>query len=315
MAARRRSPSLPAAPAASSSTRLRFRTAITGCASRPSRATASPAGARFPSPCATGRASRSPAFPTRDEVRGNARPRGRRHRRGDRRRSRRAFARAASRPAVLDRRALVLIIALGALYLAVDPLAFRAYSAEELAIRGERRDARAPSRRSARDADPMQVSLAEGAFLPVLDFDAGKADTARGAATYAAKCAGCHGAAGRGPHRAVGDARRAGHLSAPRRPARGLSLPPALELRPWLARRAPRCRRSPTASPRPTGPTSPCIWSISPRRLSAAARHRQRRRRTRPLHRHRSAGPIAASARAGAAMGRTASASRPIFPR
>jgi cytochrome c553 len=92
----------------------------------------------------------------------------------------------------------VLIIALGALYLAVDPFAFRAYRAEELAIRGD--DAtlarRAPDQPAA--ADPMQVSLAEGTFLPILVFDPGKADTARGAATYAAKCAGCHGEAGEG---------------------------------------------------------------------------------------------------------------------
>jgi cytochrome c553 len=93
----------------------------------------------------------------------------------------------------------VLIIALGALYLAVDPFAFRAYRAEELAIRG---DAGVPLARIATDQpaklDPVQVSLTEGSYLPILDFDAGKADTARGAATYAAKCAGCHGDAGQG---------------------------------------------------------------------------------------------------------------------
>jgi cytochrome c553 len=92
----------------------------------------------------------------------------------------------------------VLIIALGALYLAVDPFAFRAYKAEELALRGD--DAtlahRAPDQPAA--ADPMQVSLADGTFLPVLAFDPGKADIARGAATYAAKCAGCHGDEGEG---------------------------------------------------------------------------------------------------------------------
>src|SRR5437660_163859 len=38
-----------------------------------------------------------------------------------------------------------------------------------------------------------------------------------------------------GTHCPVGDAGRAGHLSASCRPARGLSLPPALELCPWLA--------------------------------------------------------------------------------
>ena len=93
----------------------------------------------------------------------------------------------------------VLIIVLGALYLAVDPFAFRAYRAEELAIRGE---AGVPLARIATDqpakVDPMQVSLTEGSYLPILDFDAGKADTARGAATYAAKCAGCHGDDGQG---------------------------------------------------------------------------------------------------------------------
>jgi cytochrome c553 len=92
----------------------------------------------------------------------------------------------------------VLIIILGALYLAVDPWAFRAYRAEELAIRGE---PGAPLARVAdrpAPADPMQVSLAEGSFLPILDFDAGKADSARGAATYRAKCAGCHGDDGQG---------------------------------------------------------------------------------------------------------------------
>jgi cytochrome c553 len=93
----------------------------------------------------------------------------------------------------------VLIIALGVLYLAVDPFAFRAYRAEELAIRGE---AGAPLARIATDqpakVDPMLVSLAEGSYLPILDFDAGKADPARGAATYGAKCAGCHGNDGQG---------------------------------------------------------------------------------------------------------------------
>jgi cytochrome c553 len=92
----------------------------------------------------------------------------------------------------------VLIIALGALYLAVDPFAFRAYKEEELAIRGDDATlARQPPDQPAA-ADPMQVSLAEGMFLPVLVFDPGKADTVRGAATYAAKCAGCHGEDGEG---------------------------------------------------------------------------------------------------------------------
>jgi cytochrome c553 len=93
----------------------------------------------------------------------------------------------------------VLVIILGALYLAVDPFAFRAYRAEELAIRDE---AGAPLARIAPDrpvaADSMQVSLTDGSFLPILDFDAGKADPARGAATYGAKCAGCHGDDGQG---------------------------------------------------------------------------------------------------------------------
>ena len=84
----------------------------------------------------------------------------------------------------------VLVIILGALYLAVDPFAFRGYRAEELAIRGE---AATPLARIATDQpakiDPMQVSLAEGSYLPVLDLDAGRADTARGATTYRAKCA------------------------------------------------------------------------------------------------------------------------------
>ncbi len=93
----------------------------------------------------------------------------------------------------------VLIIILSALYLAVDPLAFRAYRAEELALRSE---TGTPLARIATDqpanVDPMRVSLAEGSYLPVLDFDAGAADTARGAATYGAKCAGCHGDDGQG---------------------------------------------------------------------------------------------------------------------
>jgi cytochrome c553 len=92
----------------------------------------------------------------------------------------------------------ILIIALGALYLAVDPFAFRAWKAEELAVAGDNATlARRPPDQQAAD-DSMQVSLADGAFLPVLAFDPGKADTARGAATYAAKCAGCHGAQGEG---------------------------------------------------------------------------------------------------------------------
>jgi cytochrome c553 len=92
----------------------------------------------------------------------------------------------------------VAIIALGALYLAIDPFAFRAWKAEELAIGSDNASLarRPPDRPSA--VDPLQVSLADGAFLPVLPFDPGKADTARGAATYAAKCAGCHGGVGEG---------------------------------------------------------------------------------------------------------------------
>ena len=92
----------------------------------------------------------------------------------------------------------VAIIALGALYLAVDPFAFRAWKAEELAISGDNASfaRRPPDQPSA--VDPLQVSLADGAFLPVLPFDPGKADAARGAATYVAKCAGCHGARGEG---------------------------------------------------------------------------------------------------------------------
>jgi cytochrome c553 len=92
----------------------------------------------------------------------------------------------------------VAIIALGALYLAIDPFAFRAYKAEELAVAGDNATLvrRPPDQPAA--TDPMQVSLSEGAFLPMLAFDPGKADTARGAATYAAKCAGCHGAQGEG---------------------------------------------------------------------------------------------------------------------
>jgi cytochrome c553 len=92
----------------------------------------------------------------------------------------------------------VLIIGLGALYLAVDPFAFRAWKAEELAVAGDNATlARRPPDQPAA-ADSMQVNLADGAFLPVLAFDPGNADTARGAATYAAKCAGCHGAQGEG---------------------------------------------------------------------------------------------------------------------
>jgi cytochrome c553 len=92
----------------------------------------------------------------------------------------------------------VAIIALGALYLAIDPWAFRAWKAEELAVAGDNATlARRPPDQPAA-ADSMQVNLADGAFLPVLAFDPGKADTARGAATYAAKCAGCHGAQGEG---------------------------------------------------------------------------------------------------------------------
>jgi cytochrome c553 len=85
----------------------------------------------------------------------------------------------------------VLIIALAALYLAVDPFAFRAYKAEELAIASDNAtfERRAPDQ----GPDTMQVNLTEGAFLPVLAFHPDKADTARGAEIYAAKCAGCHG--------------------------------------------------------------------------------------------------------------------------
>lgn len=98
----------------------------------------------------------------------------------------------------------VVILALGALYLAIDPFAFRTYRAEETAIRNESGQPLAlqPLARTTSDrpapAEPMQVSLADGAVLPVLDFDPAKADTAKGATTYAAKCAGCHGADGAG---------------------------------------------------------------------------------------------------------------------
>src|ERR1700722_2805325 len=92
----------------------------------------------------------------------------------------------------------VLLLALAALSLAIDPFAFRAWKAEGLAISGDNASLarRPPDQPSA--VDPLQVSLADGAFPPGLPFDPGKGGTARGAATYAAKSAGCHGARGEG---------------------------------------------------------------------------------------------------------------------
>ena len=160
----------------------------------------------------------------------------------------------------------------------------------------------------------MQVNLAEGAFLPVLAFDPGKADTARGAATYAAKCAGCHGARGEG--RTAQSTTLGEQGVFPR-----LAGQPAAYLYRQLWSFANGWRTSAAMPPLADGLTE-ADWTDIAVHLEHLAAPATRRRLPSPATSSTSAAPspppadpTAGSPRAGAAMGRTASASRPIFPR
>jgi len=88
------------------------------------------------------------------------------------------------------------VVLLLVLFLATDPLHFRAYRDQAAAVGGA---AAAPaSRAPAPPPDPMRIALTPGSFLPVLDFDPAKADARHGAALFAQACAGCHGDRGQG---------------------------------------------------------------------------------------------------------------------
>jgi cytochrome c553 len=103
--------------------------------------------------------------------------------------------------------AAVVILACAA-YLATDPFRFRVYSrqAEDVAALLDR--AAAPGQALAVDAGSeaagappptlQELHLAEGAFLPLTEVENLRADATRGAALFAARCAGCHGAAAEG---------------------------------------------------------------------------------------------------------------------
>lgn len=110
----------------------------------------------------------------------------------------------------------VVVILLGGLYIATDPLRHRAYDAVAAELMAEAERVAGPpataSRVGSASAAPlaaalkdpslepavMQISLAARPALPILSYDAAEADTAAGASLYAARCSGCHGAEGGG---------------------------------------------------------------------------------------------------------------------
>jgi len=88
---------------------------------------------------------------------------------------------------------LALAVVLAATVLAaLDPFSFRNYSSEADAI--EASDETPPPTDEAVTVEPFAVTLVEGAYMPVLDFDPASADPKRGQALYQARCIGCHGA-------------------------------------------------------------------------------------------------------------------------
>ncbi len=181
----------------------------------------------------------------------------------------------------------VLIISLGALYLAVDPFAFRAYRAEELALHGEaRRAARAHCDRSSphpsircRSASPRVRSCRSSTSMPARPIRPGRRDLWR-------EMRGLPRRWRPGTHGPVRDAGRAGHLSPPRRPAGSLSLPPTLELRPWLAQQRRDAAHGGWADRGRLGRHRLASGASHRGRLPAAARLGQRPRGAGPFHRH-----------------------------
>lgn len=92
----------------------------------------------------------------------------------------------------------VAIALLLVLFLATDPWRFRTYQSQAEAV-GRATAAAQPARPAAAPpAHPMRVALTPGSFLPILDFDAAKADAGHGAHLYAQVCADCHGDRGQG---------------------------------------------------------------------------------------------------------------------
>ncbi|MBL8905857.1 MAG: cytochrome c, partial [Rhizobiales bacterium] len=74
---------------------------------------------------------------------------------------------------------------------ALDPFNFRNYRSEADAI--ESGIEAPPESDEAPAVEPFPVTLVEGEYMPVLEFDAAAADKARGEALYKARCTGCHG--------------------------------------------------------------------------------------------------------------------------
>ena len=92
---------------------------------------------------------------------------------------------------------LALAVVLAATVLAaLDPFDFRNYSSEADAIAASNEAPPEPTSETGGETatEAFPVTLVEGEYMPVLDFDAGKADPAHGAALYQARCTGCHGA-------------------------------------------------------------------------------------------------------------------------
>jgi cytochrome c553 len=91
----------------------------------------------------------------------------------------------------------LLVILLMAIYLAIDPLHYRQYGAESVAVRRLTAAAELAVPTNP-PANPLQFALTAAPLLPVLDFDPGRGDAGHGATIYARSCAGCHGAKGEG---------------------------------------------------------------------------------------------------------------------
>jgi len=74
---------------------------------------------------------------------------------------------------------------------ALDPFDFRNYQSEADAIAAS--DEAPPPEPEQATIEPYAVTLVEGDYMPVIDFDPATGDAARGATIYQARCTGCHG--------------------------------------------------------------------------------------------------------------------------
>ena len=93
------------------------------------------------------------------------------------------------------------MLLLAGLYAATDPLRYRDYMTSKQTIaRSDRAIAKGEPVSTPKPVshNPMQISLADGAFLPELPFDASKGDAIRGGTLFASLCADCHGPAAQG---------------------------------------------------------------------------------------------------------------------